>query len=547
MDPMVTALEITPATIVASIVDGRVETRALRVYATDAEGSRDVTNQVTWSLADTRFGKFHDNRLTVMGGGAGPTDIIATFPDGRTVRASLTVYVKGTRNLGAPDDAAGWFTDAAVTPGCGPAIAYPEDHTLVPANLGELDVHWTDLKNDLFRVHVTNPYVDLTYLTTSGWMTVDADWSLFATSRAPIVVDVASMQASTPTVKCVTKPRHVEITRDVARGAVYYWSTDWEARAQGGTGQSILRYDLATPGIAPAPMPADASARTGCVGCHALSRDGRRIAMTLDGTDGVGAVLDLATNQPLMSRKTDAPRWSTAAFTADGEKLVTVEAGQLWLRSATTGEELAFAPSSQGTIAANPEVSPDGTRLVNVESTPGDDGAPDRASIVVRRFDDRTNTFGEPRIVLPFDPKADTQSYYPSWSPDGRWLAITRAPRGSSFANPEATIWVLDADGRSPPIEITAGHGVMDSWARWLPAANHVGEEPVYFLTFSSIRPFGTRIPEGGMSQIWVAPFYPERAVDGRDATGPAYRAPFQKLYASNHNAQWTAAVVTAP
>ena len=79
-----------------------------------------------------------------------------------------------------------------------------------------------------------------------------------------------------------------------------------------------------------------------------------------------------------------------------------------------------------------------------------------------------------------------------------------------------------------------------------MPAANTIGDEPVYFLTFSSTRPFGTRLPAGGLPQIWITPFFPARAIAGRDATGAAFRAPFQSLTSSNHNAQWAAAVVTA-
>ena len=103
---------------------------------------------------------------------------------------------------------------------------------------------------------------------------------------------------------------------------------------------------------------------------------------------------------------------------------------------------------------------------------------------------------------------------------------------------------MVKADGTVPAIELTTAGGVMDSWARWIPSANKVFDEQVYFLTFSSARPFGTRIPEGGLPQIWVAPFYPARAVAGQPATGAAYRAPFQSIYASNHNAQWTTTVV---
>jgi hypothetical protein len=66
----------------------------------------------------------------------------------------------------------------------------------------------------------------------------------------------------------------------------------------------------------------------------------------------------------------------------------------------------------------------------------------------------------------------------------------------------------------------------------------------MFYLTFSSQRPFGVRIPSGGRPQIWMTPFFPDRATLGQDPSGNAFRVPFQAVDTSNHIAQWTNAVV---
>jgi hypothetical protein len=63
-------------------------------------------------------------------------------------------------------------------------------------------------------------------------------------------------------------------------------------------------------------------------------------------------------------------------------------------------------------------------------------------------------------------------------------------------------------------------------------------------VLFSSVRPFGVRIPGGGRPQIWMTPFFPDRAAQGQDPSGNAFRVPFQAVDTSNHIAQWTNAVV---
>jgi hypothetical protein len=70
--------------------------------------------------------------------------------------------------------------------------------------------------------------------------------------------------------------------------------------------------------------------------------------------------------------------------------------------------------------------------------------------------------------------------------------------------------------------------------------------EKVIWFTVASRRAFGVRSNFPGQKpQLWLAPFYPERAAQGMPASGPAIRLPFQKLAEGNHIAQWTEQIIT--
>ncbi|HEY0250706.1 MAG TPA: hypothetical protein VGC41_04235, partial [Kofleriaceae bacterium] len=195
----------------------------------------------------------------------------------------------------------------------------------------------------------------------------------------------------------------------------------------------------------------------------------------------------------------------------------------------------------------------DNTKLVNVEYTQTDpnlgpynfyalDG-----SVVIRSFDDATNTFGAPTTLIPGD--ASGYNYYPSFSPDSQWILFTKTAAGN-YDNATAETWVVKADGSSPPIKLaladTAAANLTNSWPRWVPFSQTFGSagESLFYLTFSSKRPYGQRIPGGGRPQIWMTPFFPDRAAQGQDPTGAAFRVPFQDVATNNHIAQWTQQVV---
>ena len=115
--------------------------------------------------------------------------------------------------------------------------------------------------------------------------------------------------------------------------------------------------------------------------------------------------------------------------------------------------------------------------------------------------------------------------------------------------DPDAELWVVKTDGTVGPLKLDAaniGAGLTNSWARWAPFEGSFGQdaERIYWLTFSSKRDFGVRLVGAGRPQIWMTPFFPDRAATGADPTAPAFRLPFQDLNSSNHIAQWTERVV---
>ena len=168
--------------------------------------------------------------------------------------------------------------------------------------------------------------------------------------------------------------------------------------------------------------------------------------------------------------------------------------------------------------------------------------------IVTRSFDDTTNTFGATQTLVAAGTDG-LQNYYPSYSPDGQWIVFTRTG-GTSYNSFDAETWVVKADGTKPPVKLQIAGlpqgSLTNSWARWVPFGQTFGAsgEPMFYLTFSSTRTFGVRIPGGGLPQIWMTPVFPAKAEAGQDPSGQAFRVPFQDVATSNHIAQWTQAIV---
>jgi hypothetical protein len=548
------SIVVTPADLQVSVTDGVAVLQSYSAHMIDATGhDSEITGSATFSFSDPVYGTFAAADATINGGGAGPVRVVATY-DGLSGDTGLTVYVKQTIvGTAVPPNAPDLFDAATEDPTLAPTIVYPSDHILVPPNLGQFDVHWNNNPtntDDVYQVKMANQYVDIRLYTTGidqptpipFWTVIAPElWQPIASTKQQLALTVAGMVSTAPTTKGTAAAQSVDVTNENAKGGIYYWTTSGSPQ--------IFRYDVSKPNVAPAPF--FTSSPSGCMGCHALSRDGAKMAVTMDSAGGRGSVWDVATTTQTFDWTTAGLYWNFAAFNASATKVFTVEQfGHMWLRNldGTLANPTELAPMTAGNMVTTPEVSPDNTKLVTVEFNSGQDYYANNGSIVTWDYNDAAGTLGNPAVVVAQDDANAIQNYYPSFSPDGQWLVFTRTT-GYSYDNPSAEIWVVKTDGSQPPIKLIASDiagDLTNSWARWVPFGQTFGptNEPIFYLTFSTKRPFGVRIPNGNIPQIWMTPFFPNRAALGQDPSGNAFRVPFQDVSTSNHIAQWTNAVV---
>jgi YD repeat-containing protein len=152
--------------------------------------------------------------------------------------------------------------------------------------------------------------------------------------------------------------RKISFADEDLLGGLYYWAASSGA---------INRYDFGMRGQQAEPFYTTAMSGAICVGCHALSRDGSRIAVGLN-TPGPATLrmLDVATRQQLFQQGSmfgglgGSGGSNFEALTPDGAKVLTSEGGNLVLRDANSGTPL-NATVQGGTM---PDFSTDGTTVV---------------------------------------------------------------------------------------------------------------------------------------------------------------------------------------
>jgi hypothetical protein len=367
----------------------------------------------------------------------------------------------------------------------------------------------------------------------------DARWRalLRESTGHALTIELRALFASTNEVY-LAAPLQIEVRGPVPAGALYFWST---------TAQGVLRArvdEAAAVFVAPrAPAPDGAAPK--CGGCHAVARDGRRLLL------GRGTPARLATYslpdvaEMLPVTDTSASAYGWGAFDPTASRIAVSSAGVLRVLDADTGQALAKAELGAGVGVSHPDWSPDG-RYIALTLLPDDAVADDEnvtGTSIARIRVALDGSLAAPELLVAAMGKDDTLSF-PTYSPDGAWLAFERA-KGASKEAKEASLWLVAADG-GEAIELkraaTTSKGkphAIDTMPTWMPGER--ADTP--WLLFSSTRDYGNHMLAEAQDQLFVSAIDTGLAARGEDPSKPALWLPSQELGSSNHRALFGADV----
>lgn len=478
----------------------------------------------------------------------------------------------------------GGTPDAAAAP----TIVYPLPGALFPANLAPVELH---LKlgaagQSLARVafHVDGA-LDLTLyapcapVTGGCVITVGAD-------VVPKLAAASEIGNLTTTVRLSDKagkslgeaaPLDAQWTTTTLTGGLYYWTTI------DGMATAIKRYDFDGDSSSPlvywtqdlSPALSDGTQKP-CAGCHSVSRDGTKLALTFGGSDPSDfALIDVASKKPIAVKNQDKNGYATmTTFSPDGERLVNSFRGKLYLRGADkTLAEMGTLLDSSPESKSHPFWAPDGKSFAYASWQPGQNGASastngdiERGAQVWIAPSDGKKVTGAPVLLVPR--QTDRSAYYPAISDDGKWVVFNQSrcdgPPGvtgygadpcDGYDDASARVLAIAAGGGAPIdlVRLNGDANFTNSWPRWAPDHGTFRKKPLYWVAFSSQRPYGLRLAGSttgaGVPQLWFAAVTLD-ATTGDPSFSPVW-LPGQDTDIThptgNHVPQWTTKAVPIP
>ncbi len=549
-------LAVSPSTSSLTVA-GRAATQQFR--ATDATG-KDVTADTAWSVANPSLGSISPAGLFTTAyplGYGGKVNVNANY-GGATATVPLLVVVER-------DDVIDPSTTSAATSAFdGPTamasmlkVVYPFDNTMMARNIDQMTLQWQESSSfKYFRIRAASPGLHANFYLGSAvcigsqcsYDFKSGNWkdivSSAASSSLRVTIDAttqAGAQVASASITLFSSPGDV-------KGGLYYFSTS-------ALGIKRLPFGAKTA----VPFVTGSSTGTfGCVGCHAVSHDGKKVAAEFRSGDGYGGIVDGSTAAYILPPDpTQKKAWNFVSYSPDGSKMITVWRGVLSLRDGSSGALLQTIDSSfwGGVKAAMPEWSADGEKIVFValsqsSSFTYDFDFSDAGDIMAMPYNN--GTFGAATKLVAVNAKRDF-NIFPSWSPDSKWILFSTMNCSGglscrSYDQNATRLRLVSVDG-GDPIELgyaTHGMGKATNWPKFAPFiqpldATEQSMGNLMFFTFSSKFAYGWVVPDNARPQLWMSAIDTSKLNgSGMDPSYPPFWLPFQDPKQNNHEAIWT-------
>lgn len=307
-----------------------------------------------------------------------------------------------------------------------------------------------------------------------------------------------------------SEPIEISFSPDAVQGGLYYWANRLRGGTESGHESMIMRVLLGAAEADPYIRPDTAENPEACGGCHSLSRDGEIIAFSAGNRSNSGLLAVTPTQAPDQHRIAPGDAEGVLmTLNPDGSRVLSTHSdGILELRDTQTGNLLETVDPTLHFDggATHPEWAPDGRSIAVTVAPPDafaleDDGryatwSVTQGSIAILPV--TGDTVGPAEMIV--EQTGDEMHVFPSFSPDGQWLAFVSAvpggPFGDNTQNPNTRLRLINlgtrqiydleaatqAGGTFAPDPANRGDGPFSTWPKFAPFVQAGGQ--VMFLTF---------------------------------------------------------------